>query len=141
MLATYGRSVVSPSTNKTDCYDITEILLKVMLNTITLTLTCLFYYSHFYCGVTVICCLALNIAFLHVHVYITDWSTSKKVHKKKIHNIWRREDDDRMTVFALDNYTWLYNDYPCNTPYNNNILNGLWIKTVLICAICKYVFD
>jgi hypothetical protein len=27
------------STNKTDCYDIIEILLKVALNTITLTLT------------------------------------------------------------------------------------------------------
>jgi hypothetical protein len=27
------------STNKTDCHDITEILLKVALNTITLTLT------------------------------------------------------------------------------------------------------
>jgi hypothetical protein len=26
------------STNKTDCHDITEILLKVVLNTITLTL-------------------------------------------------------------------------------------------------------
>ena len=39
-----GRSVVSPvtlvsSTNKTDCQDIAEILLKVALNTITLTLT------------------------------------------------------------------------------------------------------
>ena len=35
-----GRSVVSPgtSTNKTDCQDITEILLKVALDTITLTL-------------------------------------------------------------------------------------------------------
>jgi hypothetical protein len=37
-----GRSVVSldtliSSTNKTDCHDITEILLKVALNTITLT--------------------------------------------------------------------------------------------------------
>jgi len=30
------------STNKTDCHDITEILLKVVLNTITLTLTKLF---------------------------------------------------------------------------------------------------
>jgi hypothetical protein len=28
-----------PSTNKTDCHDITEILLKVALNTITLTIT------------------------------------------------------------------------------------------------------
>jgi hypothetical protein len=27
------------STNKTDCHDITEILLKVALNTITLTIT------------------------------------------------------------------------------------------------------
>jgi hypothetical protein len=27
------------STNKTDCHDITEILLKVVLNTITLSLT------------------------------------------------------------------------------------------------------
>jgi hypothetical protein len=33
-----GTSVVS-STNKTDCHDITEILLKVALNTIILTLT------------------------------------------------------------------------------------------------------
>jgi len=33
---TYGRSVVS-STNKTDCHDIAKILLKVALNTITLT--------------------------------------------------------------------------------------------------------
>jgi len=35
----WGRSVVSPvsSTNKTDCHNITEILLKVALNTITLT--------------------------------------------------------------------------------------------------------
>jgi hypothetical protein len=30
---------MNPSTNKTDCHDITEILLKVALNTITLTLT------------------------------------------------------------------------------------------------------
>jgi hypothetical protein len=27
------------STNKTDCYDISEILVKVTLNTITLTIT------------------------------------------------------------------------------------------------------
>jgi len=32
------------STNKTDCYDITEILLKVALNTITLTLIEIFMY-------------------------------------------------------------------------------------------------
>jgi hypothetical protein len=38
---TYGRSVVfsGSSINKTDCHDITEILLKVVLSTITLTLT------------------------------------------------------------------------------------------------------
>jgi hypothetical protein len=40
---TCGRSVVSPSTlvsfsNKTDSHDIAEILLKVALNTMTLTL-------------------------------------------------------------------------------------------------------
>jgi len=34
---TYGRSVVS-STNKTDRHNITEILLKVVLNTIILNL-------------------------------------------------------------------------------------------------------
>ena len=44
-----GRSVVYPKTpvsftNKTDCYDITEILLKVALNTITLTLCSVHYY-------------------------------------------------------------------------------------------------
>ena len=32
------------STNKTDRYDITEILLKVVLNTITLTLFKIWYY-------------------------------------------------------------------------------------------------
>jgi hypothetical protein len=38
---TCGKSVVSPisSTNKTDHHDIADILLKVALNTITLTLT------------------------------------------------------------------------------------------------------
>jgi hypothetical protein len=38
---TCGKSVVSPisSTNKTDLHDIADILLKVALNTITLTLT------------------------------------------------------------------------------------------------------
>jgi hypothetical protein len=40
---TYGRSVVSPGTlvsftNKTDSHDIAEILLKVALNTMTLSL-------------------------------------------------------------------------------------------------------
>ena len=35
---TWGRSVVFSATNKTDRYDITEILLKVALNTITLTI-------------------------------------------------------------------------------------------------------
>ena len=35
---TWGRSVVFSATNKTDSYDITEILLKVALNTITLTI-------------------------------------------------------------------------------------------------------
>jgi hypothetical protein len=36
---------VSP-TNKTDCQDITEILLKVALNTITLTLKLFWYLIH-----------------------------------------------------------------------------------------------
>ena len=34
-----GTGTPDSSTNKTDCHDITEILLKVSLNTITLTLT------------------------------------------------------------------------------------------------------
>jgi hypothetical protein len=40
-----GFSLGTPvsSTNKTDRHDITEILLKVALNTITLTLTIYFY--------------------------------------------------------------------------------------------------
>jgi hypothetical protein len=35
-----NRVLVVFSTNKTDSHDITEILLKVALNTITITLTC-----------------------------------------------------------------------------------------------------
>jgi hypothetical protein len=34
----YSISTLVSSTNKTDCHDITEILLKVALNTISLTL-------------------------------------------------------------------------------------------------------
>ena len=50
---TCGRSVFSPgspvsSTNKTDRHDITEILLKVALNTITITLTHRDFLAHLY---------------------------------------------------------------------------------------------
>jgi len=38
MSVTCGMSVISDSTNKTDRHDMTEILLKVALDTITLTL-------------------------------------------------------------------------------------------------------
>jgi hypothetical protein len=38
------------STNKTDRHDITEILLKVALNTITLTLTSVYKITYTYCS-------------------------------------------------------------------------------------------
>jgi hypothetical protein len=39
-VSSFSSCALVSSINKTDCYDITEILLKVALNTITLTQTC-----------------------------------------------------------------------------------------------------
>ena len=44
---TYSISTLVSSTNKTDCHDITEILLKVALNTISLTLYVFFAMQNF----------------------------------------------------------------------------------------------
>ena len=50
------------STNRTDCYNRTEILLKVAL--ITITLAPIFYYYFFYLGRFFACCCSWSIVYL-----------------------------------------------------------------------------
>ena len=54
------------STNKTDSHDVTEILLKVVLNTITLTPYILIVWLFLYCGII----LTLNITNMNFNVEV-----------------------------------------------------------------------
>jgi len=62
------------STNKTDCQDITKILLKVMLNTITLNLN--IYLNH---SINLYCSLIYCHFCVSVWCHFLSWSESEQV--------------------------------------------------------------
>ena len=75
MSVTCDRSMVS-STNETDCHDITEILLKVALNTIKQTnksTRVIFPYSH----INLCLCLNFNKIFVRIKQNKYKWNTQK----------------------------------------------------------------
>ena len=99
------------STNKTDRHDITEILLKVGLNTITLTP---------FCFVIVLCCFALMV----FHLWIWLWWRGK----------FASPPNRYFSQITLTNRIYLYNIHLPNWKTTWNIFAWIWKENLTMIA-------